>query len=95
MNKTFRQSKKIELDENYFLTPDGYAGLVLNFEEKRTKTNKKKEEIEFIFKDKWYYPKLSMVLEKYLQLKSKEANTISDLKNIVLRVEQTISEFKN
>ena len=95
MNVTFEKSKRIELDENYFLTPDGYNGLVLNFEEKRTKTNKNDELVEFIFKDKWYYPKLSMTLDKYLQLKGKECKSISDLKDIVLRVEKTISEIKN
>ena len=95
MNATFKKSERIELDENYFLTPDSYNGLVLNFEEKRTKTNKSDELVEFTFKDKWYYPKISMVLDKYLQLKSRECKSISDLKDIVLRVEKTISQFKN
>jgi hypothetical protein len=93
MNKTFKNKKRIELDENYFLTPDGYNGLVLNFEEKRTKLNKEKESIEFVFSDKWYYPKLSMTLDKYLQLKAKECKSISDLKDIVLKVEKTIEQF--
>ena len=95
MNKNFKNKEQIKLDENYFLTPDGYNGLVLNFEQLRNKVNKENEVIEFVFTDKWYYPKLSMTLNKYLQLKIKESNSLDNLQEIVLRVEKTIEQFKN
>lgn len=103
MNEVFSKmkSERIELDEKYSLEPDGYRGLVLVFEEKRvrekidTKTKKKTGETEeYIFTDKWYHPKLSQSLSKYLQLSTSEVKSIEELKTIVLRVEDKINNIK-
>ena len=103
MNEVFKKmnSERIELDEKYSLEPDAFRGLVLVFEEKRvrekvdTKTNKKTGETEeYIYTDKWYHPKLSQSLSKYLQLTTSEAKTIEELKDIVLRVENKIASLK-
>jgi len=65
MNDLFKKAKtkRFELDENYFLESDGYHVLTLVFEQTRMK--KKKDgsgEEEFLYTDKWYYPRISFVL---------------------------------
>ena len=103
MNEIFTKlnSERIELDKRYSLEPDGYHGLVLVFKEKRVrekvdaKTKKKTGETEeYIFTDKWYHPKLSQSLSKYLQLTTSEAKSIEELRDIVLRVEDKINKIK-
>ena len=103
MNDIFKNmnSKKIILDDKYFLEPDGYHGLVLVFEEERTrkkldpKTKKETGETEdYIFSDKWYFPRTSQSLSKYLQLTTSEAKSIEELRDIVLRVEDKINKIK-
>ena len=103
MNDIFTKLKenKVVLDEKYSLQPDGYNGLVLVFEEKRerkkldSKTKKETGETEeYIFTDKWYYPKISQSLNKYLQLVTSESKNIEELKNIVLRVEEKVDDIK-
>lgn len=95
------KSDRIILDEKYTLQPDGYHGLVLVFEEERTrkkldaKTKKETGETEeYIFQDKWYHPRLSQSLSKYLHLTTLEAKSIEELKDIVLRVEDKINNIK-
>ena len=97
MNELFKKAntKRFELDQNYFLESDGYHGLTLVFEEPRTR--KKKDgsgEEEYIYIDKWYLPKISMVLNKYLELKTKNTKSIEELRDVVLRVEEKIDSIK-
>jgi hypothetical protein len=97
MNELFKKAntKRFELDENYFLESDGYHGLTLVFEEPRTR--KKKDgsgEEEYLYIDKWYLPKISMVLNKYLELKTKNTKSIEELRDVVLRVEEKIDSIK-
>lgn len=101
MNKIFEEKKtnKIVLDEEYYLEPDGWKGLVLirEFPKIRKKINKEtKVETEetYIANEKYFYPKLSQVLDKYLELTVTESNSIQELKDIVLRVEQAIQNLK-
>jgi len=103
MNEIFikTNSEKIQLDDKYSLQPDGFKGLVLVFEEQRVrekidvKTKEKTGETEqYTYTDKWYHPKLSQSLSKYLQLTTLEAKTIEELKDIVLRVEDKINSIK-
>ena len=103
MNEVFKKlnSERIELDKRYSLEPDGFRGLVLVLEEKRVrekvdaKTKKKTGETEeYIYTDKWYHPKLSQSLSKYLQLTASEAKSIGELRDVVLRVENKIASIK-
>ncbi len=104
MNEIFKTKQKIELDANYFLEPDQFKGIVLVFNERRErektiKENGKKvktgEKENYLFEDRWYFPKLSMVLNKYLTLKQCEAKTIEQLYDKILGVENVIEQFKN
>mgnify|MGYP003404039578 CR=1 FL=1 len=95
MNEIFKAKgmDKIVLCENYYLEPDNFKGLVLVFHEQRTKTKKDDTTESYLFEDRFYYPKLSQTLDKYLILKQTKAKDIEDLKDIVLRVEQTIKNL--
>jgi hypothetical protein len=93
MNDLFKKAntKRFELDQNYFLESDGYRGLTLVFQEPRMK--KKKDgsgEEEYLYTDKWYYPRISMVLQKYLELVAKDTKSVEELREVVLRVEKKI-----
>jgi hypothetical protein len=97
MNDLFKKAKtdRFQLDENYFLESDGYHGLTLVFEETRMK--KKKDgsgEEEFLYTDKWYYPRISMVLHKYLELRTKDTKSVEELREVVLRIETKIDSIK-
>jgi hypothetical protein len=97
MNDLFKKAKtdRFQLDENYFLESDGYHGLTLVFEETRMK--KKKDgsgEEEFLYTDKWYYPRVSRVLHKYLELVTKDTKSVGELKEVLLRVETKIDSIR-
>jgi hypothetical protein len=100
MNQIFEKSKKIILDEKYYLEPDGFRGIVLVLQETRKKELKDKVTKkgsgvfeDYIFTDKWYYPKLSMILQKYLQLTNNECKSIQELNENVLRLETKIQSL--
>ena len=97
MNDLFKKAKtdRFQVDENYFLESDSFHGLTLVFEETRMK--KKKDgsgEEEFLYTDKWYYPRISMVLHKYLELVTKETKSVEELKDVIIRVEKKIDSIK-
>lgn len=94
-------ANRVELDDTYSLIPDSDSGLVLVWEEERTrkkvdKTTKKPTGEEEVYKAKvqYYYPTLSQVLNKYLERKTVGATSVEDLKEIVLRVEEKINSIK-
>jgi hypothetical protein len=99
MNNVFKKQNRIDLEEGMYLTPDGFRGIVLNIETAKTrkkidKQTKKPtgEEEQYIHTETFYYPKLSQTINKYLQLKTCEAKSVEELKEIVLRVEKTIND---
>lgn len=99
MNNIFKKSDRIELDSEFYLVPDSYRGIVLIKEGVKTrkkidKTTKKPtgEEEKYIDTEKFYYPKLSQIIKRYLDLKTCEAKSVEELKDIVLRVEKLIEE---
>lgn len=96
MHQIFKKQKvdKIQLDENWWLYPDSFKGLVLQREV--AKVRKKKDETEEIVKEtkSFYYPTISMTLTKYLNEKTLEATTIEELRDKVLEVEKVIKSIK-
>jgi hypothetical protein len=100
MNEIFKKATNIKLDDNYSLEPDNFRGIVLVFKEQRkrekieAKTKKKTGVFEdYIFENKWYYPKLSMVLNKYLSLKQCDSKDVLDLLNKTIKVEEVINKI--
>ncbi len=87
--------KTIKLDDNYEIINDSYSFTLL-FKEPRIKTNKKTLlEESFIFEDKWYYPRLSDCLTKYLELTLKECEEIKEIDIRLNTIESKINELKN
>jgi len=102
MNEIFKKHNKtrIELDEEWYLTTDSFKGLILQREKQKTRkkidkeTRKETGETEnYTDTESFYHPTLSQVLDKYLRQKTKEANTVEELKEIVLRVEETMANL--
>jgi hypothetical protein len=99
MNNVFNNTKRIDLDGNFYLTPDSDHGLVLTQEvvkirKKVDKETKKPtgETEEYLGTEKFYFPRLSQSINKYIQLTTNEAESITELKEILLRVEKIIEE---
>jgi hypothetical protein len=96
MNDIFKamNSKKIILEGKYYLEPDSDHGLVLTFEEERIREKKDGTEEKYLFQDRWFFPRTSQTLSKYLSLVVQESNTIEELKETVERVENLILTIK-
>jgi hypothetical protein len=99
MNNVFKNAgtKRIELDSKFYLSPNENYGLMLTQEvakirKKVDKETKKPtgEEEEYIGTEKYYFTKLSQAVNKYIQLSGNEATSIVELREILLRIENTI-----
>lgn len=87
----------IVIDQNYSLKNDGFRGCTLIFQEERErrKLDKDKKETgetyKFIFKDSWYYPRMSDCLEEYLKQTGSKVNSIQECIDL-LKEKNTILE---
>ena len=66
----------MKLDNNYSVNTDG-AGTILLFEEQR-KREKDGVEVDFTFKDQWYFLSIQQALNKYLDLKIEKSKDVED-----------------
>lgn len=66
----------MKLDNNYSVNTDG-AGTILLFEEQR-KREKDGVEVEFTFRDQWFYLNIQQALNKYLDLKIEGAKDVEE-----------------
>lgn len=73
----------MKLDNNYSVNTDG-AGTILLFQEQR-KREKDGVEVEFTFKDQWFYLNIQQALNKYLDLKIEDAK---DVEECIKRIEE-------
>ena len=88
MNKAFTNSNKVELDNSYYLEPDGDSGVVLVFHEprKRDKTEKingkvvKTGEVEdYLFEDRWYTTRVAQSLRIYVEKTLSNSETFKEI----------------
>jgi len=87
--------KPITLNKNYRIEKDAYSW-VLIFNEPRQKKNKKTLELEdFIYEDKWYYPCIKMLLNKFIELDLKESESIQELSDKMDSLSAKVEELKN
>jgi len=82
----------MQLDDNYSIDTDG-AGTILNFTEQRTR-EKDGQEIEYTFKDQWFFLSVSQALNKYLDLKTEDAEDVKDCINRIEEVRSIINKIK-
>lgn len=66
----------MQLDEKFSVNTDG-AGTILLFQEQR-KREKDGSEVEFTFKDQWYYLNIQQALNKYLDLKIEGSKDVEE-----------------
>lgn len=105
MNKTFTKNSEIVLDEFYSLSSDGDSGIVLTFQEKRTRkktdkdTKKETGEIEeYLFTEPRYFTRIAQALKRYVELSQNNCKTIGELlektSKIDILLEKLDKEFK-
>lgn len=82
----------MKLDNNYSVNTDG-AGTILLFEEQR-KREKDGVEVEFTFKDQWFYLNIQQALNKYLDLKIEGAKDVEECIKRIEEVRSIISKIK-
>jgi hypothetical protein len=74
----------IQLSENFRITPDTHSW-VLEQEVEKTRKTKEGAEEQYIHTEKWYYPKLSQCIERYveesLKPKSQFVSLLAQMKN--------------
>jgi hypothetical protein len=82
----------MKLDNNYSVNTDG-AGTILLFEEQR-KREKDGVEVEFTFRDQWFYLNIQQALNKYLDLKIEGAKDVEECIKRIEEVRSIISKIK-
>ena len=82
----------MKLDNNYSVNTDG-AGTILLFEEQR-KREKDGVEVDFTFKDQWFYLNIQQALNKYLDLKIEGAKDVEDCIKKIEEVRGIINKIK-
>jgi hypothetical protein len=80
----------MQLDEKFSVNTDG-AGTILLFQEQR-KREKDGAEVEFTFKDQWYYLNIQQALNKYLDLKIEGAK---DVEECIKKIEEVRTIIKS
>lgn len=85
----------IILNKKYRIEKDSYSW-VLIFSEKRNKENKKTKIKEpYLFEDKWYYPNIKQLLDKYISLDLEESEGILEFITKINQIYETINSLKN
>lgn len=82
----------MQLDEKFSVNTDG-AGTILLFQEQR-KREKNGVEVEFTFKDQWFYLNIQQALNKYLDLKIEGAKDIQECIKKIEEVREIIKSIK-
>ena len=82
----------MQLDEKFSVNTDG-AGTILLFQEQR-KREKNGVEVDFTFKDQWFYLNIQQALNKYLDLKIEGAKDIQECIKKIEDVREIIKSIK-
>jgi hypothetical protein len=80
----------MQLDEKFSVNTDG-AGTILLFQEQR-KREKNGVEVDFTFKDQWFYLNIQQALNKYLDLKIEGAK---DVEECIKKIEEVRTIIKS
>ena len=93
MNTAFKNRRFIELDEKWDISPDADHGVVLTFKEFRNRAKKATplQLEEFLFTDRYYFPRISQALMKYADSSS---NSLVSIKNVLENQERIINLIK-
>ena len=96
MHPLFKKTKnvRISLDSEFYITHDPYNGLILCRKVLKEKKDKEGKTVFYNDVTKKYFPRMSLTLNEYLKNKVGEAETIEEVKDILLRVESKINGIK-
>ena len=92
MNKAFAKKKVIRLDEKWDISPDADHGVVLTFKEKRFREESLKE---FLYSDKYYFPRVSQALSKYCEMSLNNSESIDKIVENSERIFNLINTINN
>jgi len=96
MNRVFEKQKFIGLDEKWDLTPDADHGVVLTFKEARIRIKENTgEKEEFLFVDKYYFPRVAQALSKYCEMSLNHNESIDDIVSNSERIFNLINTIKD
>lgn len=92
--------KAIKLNENYRIEKDTYSWtLIFNEEREKEKLDDKKKKTgvfePFVYEEKWYYPDIKQVLNKFIDLELKDCETIAELSAKMNLISEKIDSLKN
>ena len=82
----------MQLDQSYSIDTDS-AGTILNFTEQRTR-EKDGKEIEYVFRDQWFFLSVNQALNKYLDLKTEGTEDVKECINKIEEVRSIINKIK-
>ncbi len=82
----------MQLDEKFSVNTDG-AGTILLFQEQR-KREKNGVEVDFTFKDQWYFLSIQQAFNKYLDLKIEGAKDVEECIKKIEEVREIIKKIK-
>ena len=101
-NKAFTKTAKIILDNKYYLESDSDNGIVLTFQENRTrkkidKESKKEtgETEDYLFSDRWYFTRITQSLKKYVELSQNSCKTIEELLEKTNKIDVLLEKINN
>lgn len=87
--------KPILLNEKWRIELDNFSWMLV-FCETRTRVKKGSEkEEEYTFEDKWYYPNIKQVLNRFIQEDTKECESIQELSIKLDNIYEAIEKLKN
>ena len=101
MNNVFKNKNRIDLEEGFYLTPDGFRGIVLNVETEKTRKKIDKEtkkptgeEEQYVDIENYYFPVLGMALKKYVELSQNSAKNLEEVIEKTDKILTVVEEFK-
>ena len=96
MHPLLKKTKNVKflLDNEFYITPDPYNGLILCREVLKEKKDKEGKTVFYNDITKKYFPRMSQTLNEYLKNKVGNAETIEEVKDILFRVESKINGIK-
>lgn len=94
MNKIFKNTGKVKIDETFHLETDGFSGVVLVQKIPSIRKNKEGEGVQYIKEDKWYFPTVALALKKYTDLNQILLPTVEEMLEVQKQILNIFEDFR-
>lgn len=94
MNKIFKNTEKVEIDNSFYLETDGFRGVVLVHHFPATRKNKEGEEVQYTKEEKTYHATVAQALKKYTDLNQIILPTVEEMLEVQKQVLGVLSNFE-